>query len=202
MKHETDLVGVRRTATRAVGGELRLMQLNQVFGLAACAIQALVDPLGRADIEAGDDEADVEAELRRLNTGDGAPFAIPGLCLVARLRIAAQNGKFSMARRVRMLSATRRLSWREAWCRTDRRGSRCRCSRTTSSPRPSICPSPRNVIRVLCHRVRIRRIRRRRWARTSMPPGVLPGRRMTATGVLGPCRRRGSAESSVRHNER
>src|SRR5665811_448740 len=33
----------------------------------------------------------VEAELRRLNTGDGAPFAIPGLCLVARLGIAAQN---------------------------------------------------------------------------------------------------------------
>src|ERR1700675_3045210 len=44
-----------------------------------------------ADIEAGDDEADVEAEHRRLNTGDGAPFAIPGLCLVARLGIAAQN---------------------------------------------------------------------------------------------------------------
>src|SRR5260370_23101371 len=60
-------------------------------GWAACAIQAVVDPLGRADIEAGDDEADVEAEHRRLNTGDGAPFAIPGLCLVARLGIAAQN---------------------------------------------------------------------------------------------------------------
>src|SRR5450756_2222164 len=55
------------------------------------AIQAVVDPLGRADIEAGDDEADVEAELRRLNTSDGAPFAIPGLCLVAGLGIAAQN---------------------------------------------------------------------------------------------------------------
>src|SRR5665648_913871 len=67
------------------------MQLDQILSLAARAIQAVVDPLGRADIEAGDDEADVEAELRRLNTGDGAPFAIPGLCLVARLGIAAQN---------------------------------------------------------------------------------------------------------------
>src|ERR1035438_3283330 len=57
----------------------------------APAIEAVVDPLGRADIEAGDDEADVEAEHRRLNTGDGAPFAIPGLCLVAGLGIAAQN---------------------------------------------------------------------------------------------------------------
>ena len=91
MEHETDLVGERRTATGAIGGELRLMQLDQILGLAARAIQAVVDPLGRADIEAGDDETDVEAELRRLNTGDGAPFAIPGLCLVARLGIAAQN---------------------------------------------------------------------------------------------------------------
>ena len=64
-------------------GELCLMQLDQILGLAARAIQAVVDPLGRADIEAGDDEADVEAELGRLNTGDGAPFVIPGLCLLA-----------------------------------------------------------------------------------------------------------------------
>src|SRR5258708_36448993 len=67
------------------------MQLDQILGLAARAIQAVVDPLGRADIEARDDEADVEAELGRLNTGDGSPFAIPGLCLVARLGIAAPN---------------------------------------------------------------------------------------------------------------
>ena len=67
------------------------MQLDQILSLAARAIQALVDPLGRAAIEAGDDEADVEAELGCLDTGDGAPFAIPGICLVARLRIAAQN---------------------------------------------------------------------------------------------------------------
>src|ERR1039457_48963 len=93
MKHETDLVGERRTATGAIGGELRLVQLDQILSLAARAIQAVVDPLGRADIEAGDDEADVEAELRRLNTGDGASFAIPGLCLVAGLGIAAQNSQ-------------------------------------------------------------------------------------------------------------
>ncbi|BBO08420.1 hypothetical protein SG09_77700 [Bradyrhizobium ottawaense] len=67
------------------------MQLDQILGLAARAIQAVVDPLGRADIEAGDDETDVEAEHRRLNTGDGAAFAIPGLCLMAGLGIATQN---------------------------------------------------------------------------------------------------------------
>src|SRR5271165_7517726 len=81
------------TATGAIGGELRLMQLDQILGLTARAIQAVVDPLGRAGIEAGDDEADVEAEHRRLNTGDGAPFAIPGFRLVARLGIAAQNSQ-------------------------------------------------------------------------------------------------------------
>src|SRR6476660_1813030 len=36
------------------------MQLDQTFRLAGRAIQAVVDPLGVADIEAGDDEADVE----------------------------------------------------------------------------------------------------------------------------------------------
>src|SRR6476620_7547240 len=57
VENESDLIGERRTATGAIGGKLRLMQLDQIFGLAARAIQAVVDPLGRADIEAGDDEA-------------------------------------------------------------------------------------------------------------------------------------------------
>src|SRR5258708_37350051 len=91
MEHETDLVGERRTAPGAVGGELRLMQLDQILGLAARAIQTVVDHFARAEMEAGDAEADVEAAHCRLNTGDGAPFAIPGLGLVARLGIAAQN---------------------------------------------------------------------------------------------------------------
>ena len=35
MENEADLVGERRTATGAIGDMLRLMQLDQVFGLAA-----------------------------------------------------------------------------------------------------------------------------------------------------------------------
>jgi hypothetical protein len=93
VENEADLVSERRTATGAIGGELRLVQLDQILGLAARAIQAVVDPLGRADIEAGNDEADVEAELGRLNTGDGSPFAIPRLGLVECLGIAAQNSQ-------------------------------------------------------------------------------------------------------------
>src|SRR6266550_28204 len=106
VENETDLIGECRTAAGAIGGELCLMQLDQVLGLAARAIQAVVDPLRRADIEARDDEADVEAEHRRLNTGDGAPFAIPGLCLVARLGIAAQNRQVLDGASVRISSAT------------------------------------------------------------------------------------------------
>ena len=51
MEHETDLVGERRTAAGAIGGELCLMQLDQNLGLAARAIQAVVDPLGRQSLE-------------------------------------------------------------------------------------------------------------------------------------------------------
>src|SRR6476646_4514494 len=45
VENESDLIGERRTATGAIGGKLRLMQLDQIFGLAARAIQAVVDPL-------------------------------------------------------------------------------------------------------------------------------------------------------------
>jgi hypothetical protein len=46
VEHEADLVGERRTAAGAIGGELRLMQLDQILGLAARTIGAVVDPLG------------------------------------------------------------------------------------------------------------------------------------------------------------
>ena len=61
VENKTDLIGERRTAAGAIGGELGLMQLDQVLGLAARAIQAVIDPLGRTRFEAGDDEADIEA---------------------------------------------------------------------------------------------------------------------------------------------
>ena len=35
VENEADLIGERRTATGAIGGELRLMQLDQILGLAA-----------------------------------------------------------------------------------------------------------------------------------------------------------------------
>ena len=95
-----------------------LCSLIRFSALAARAIQVVVDPLGRADIEAGNDEADVEAEHRRLNTGDGAPFVIPGLCLVARLGIRSPSAVRAAARRsVRSAtSSPRRWSMRRCGC--------------------------------------------------------------------------------------
>src|SRR6202042_2807603 len=48
VENEADLIGERRTEAGAIGGELRLVQLDQILSLAARAIQAVVDPLGRA----------------------------------------------------------------------------------------------------------------------------------------------------------
>ena len=77
VQHEAHLIGDGGMAGRAIQRQLRLVQFDQVLGLSARAIQTIVDPLGRAVSEIGDDEADVEAERRRLDAGDGAPLAVP-----------------------------------------------------------------------------------------------------------------------------
>ena len=43
-----------------IGGELGLVQFDQVFGLAPGAVEGLIDVLGRTGVDAGDDEADIE----------------------------------------------------------------------------------------------------------------------------------------------
>ena len=45
MQHEPNLIGDSGTAGRAIRRELRLVQLDQVLRLSACAIQAFVEPL-------------------------------------------------------------------------------------------------------------------------------------------------------------
>jgi hypothetical protein len=61
---------------------LGLVQLDQVLGLAALAVEGVVDVFGRASGQTGDDEADVEAERGCLNAGAGAPFGFPRFGLV------------------------------------------------------------------------------------------------------------------------
>jgi hypothetical protein len=59
VENEPHLIGRRAVARHAVGGELRLVQLDQVLHLPALAIDVLVKVLRRA-FERGDDVADVD----------------------------------------------------------------------------------------------------------------------------------------------
>src|SRR3954463_2911711 len=69
----------QEAAAGAVGGELGLMQLDQVLGLAAGAIKVGIKPFGRPARDVGDDVADVETEPRRLDAGCDAALSRPGL---------------------------------------------------------------------------------------------------------------------------
>jgi hypothetical protein len=82
--------GARNTV---LGGfQLGLVQFDQVFGLASSAVERLVDVLGRSGLDAGDDEADVEALCGGLDPGAGTAIGVPGFRLVSCLGEAAQRG--------------------------------------------------------------------------------------------------------------
>ena len=76
MQDEPHLVGGRGPAAGAVRGELGLVQLDQVLGLAALAVELGVEPLGRAGRDVGHHVADVEAQAGGLDAGGDA--ALPG----------------------------------------------------------------------------------------------------------------------------
>ena len=67
VQDEPHLIGQRRAATGAVGGKLGLVQLDQVLGLAARAVEALIQPPGGAAADVGDDIADIETLPRGLD---------------------------------------------------------------------------------------------------------------------------------------
>ena len=76
VQDEPHLIGERRAAAGAVGGELGLVQLDQVLGLAARAVETGIEPLGGAGADVGDDVADIETVPRRLDAcGDAARSA-------------------------------------------------------------------------------------------------------------------------------
>src|SRR5438445_12240077 len=92
MQDQAHLVGERAAAAGTIRGELSLVQLDQVLGPAAGAINRLVNMLGRSGLETGDDEADIEPLLCGLDPGAGATVLIPGLSLIRGLRETAQAG--------------------------------------------------------------------------------------------------------------
>jgi hypothetical protein len=57
---------------------VQLVRLDQVLGLAAGAVDALIEPARRAS-EIGDDKAAVAALGRGLDAGDDPPLNRPGL---------------------------------------------------------------------------------------------------------------------------
>ena len=67
MQDQSHLIGKRRTATGPVGGQLALVPLDQVFGLSACAVEAVIKPPGSTVGDVGNDVAYVEAFPRRLD---------------------------------------------------------------------------------------------------------------------------------------
>ena len=76
VQDQPELVGERALAGGAVGGELGLVQLDQVLRLAAGAVDPFVE-MARPAGERGDDVARVEAAGRRLQPGDHAARAVP-----------------------------------------------------------------------------------------------------------------------------
>ena len=92
MQDQAHLVGQRAATAGAVGGELGLVQFDQVFGLAPGAVEGLIDVLGRAGVSAGGDEANVEAFGGGLDAGTDTALLVPGLGLIAGLGEAAEGG--------------------------------------------------------------------------------------------------------------
>ena len=184
MQHETHLIGDGRAARRAVGGQLRLVQLDQVLGLSARAIEAVVHPFRRAVLEIGDDEADVEPERAWLRCARRRAARGPRIWPCAASRHSrARRPCSAMARSVRigvrrfidLLRQGLRAGQAEhiidaiVFAPCHRLGPRVMAVAPKCDARlgPALADMPRQAAQM---------------ARTSTPPGVLPGRSTTATG--------------------
>ena len=75
MQDEAELVGDRALAGGPVGGELALVQLDEVLGLAAGAVDIFIE-MARLSAERGNDVAGVEAPRGGLQPGDDPAFAV------------------------------------------------------------------------------------------------------------------------------
>src|SRR3954454_2521649 len=85
MQEQAHLVGARPATRRAVGGQMGLPCLDMVLGLAAGAIDVLVDGApGRAE-QTGDDEACVGPLRPGFDTSDDALHTVPACRPVVEL---------------------------------------------------------------------------------------------------------------------
>ena len=89
MQEQTELVGFGGMAGGTIGGEVVLPRLDVVLGLTAGAVEPLVEVLGAAAFQVGDDEAGVGSLGPGLDAGDDALDPAPALSGIVELREAA-----------------------------------------------------------------------------------------------------------------
>lgn len=70
MQEQTELVGSRLGAERAIGGEVRLPGFDVIFGSAAPTMDFLIKRLGSAAFEIGGDEAGVGSLITDFDPSD------------------------------------------------------------------------------------------------------------------------------------
>src|SRR5690348_17394439 len=88
MDQQAELVGGGLAARGAVGGEMQLVRLDQIFGLPARAIDLLVQHPGQTG-EIGDDKAAVGPLRTGLDAGDDAALDCPALGGITEIAPAA-----------------------------------------------------------------------------------------------------------------
>src|SRR4029077_11259948 len=89
MQDQPELIGLWIPTRGPVRGELSLVPLDEVLGLAAATVDALVEMLCRA-LERGDDVADIETLLRGFDARGDAALPIPALGAVTQHGKGAQ----------------------------------------------------------------------------------------------------------------
>ena len=183
VQDEAELVGDRALAGGPVGGELALVQLDQVLGLAANAIYSFVEMAG-VSAERGDDVAGVEAARGGLQPGDDPAFAALGPGGVGEGGEAPHpvRAGFGAAHPEVVgdivYEAAQRAIARQAEDVVDavvlapRHGLRAAAVAVAPEGKPGARPVPADAADQVLEEVR-----------TSAPDGVLPGRRSTATGL-------------------
>ena len=91
MQNKPHLIGQRRAATGPVGRQLALVPLDQILGLTACAVEAVIEPRCGTEFDVGDDVADIETFPRRLDPRHDPAGMRPGFGGIARLDVVAHH---------------------------------------------------------------------------------------------------------------
>lgn len=94
MEDEPHLIGVGRAAGGPVARQLRLVQLDQVLGLAAGAVDRVIGSFGAAISQRGGDETDAEAEAARFDARDYATLGrTPSFRGIARVPVSRTSSR-------------------------------------------------------------------------------------------------------------